>query len=472
MHKKTLNGRFTITKDKGREGGTATVYKAFDVEDSTFVAIKLFNQKNMAPALTKEAYQREMKSLNDLNSHPNIAKFIDFGEIDDSPFIVLEWLERSLLDVLKENQVSNWADYYHDYGRPILQALSFAHRRDIIHRDVKPENVLFTDQNELRLVDFGISKFKMLWGSGVTFADWRSPPYTPPEVESFDLINTKDIYGFAALSISCLEGRALKSEESLLELLKEQDIEASITDVLAECLNENPQDRPQSIDEVIDTLDRLTIKEAITSDALNCYLVLTTNAIRQLETYLNVTGKSAIESSVSTDLNEVCGIERAENSGRYFFIAANYKYIVAIDEEQQRYFVVTGVYKQESWRLENSRENIFNPKVTYHVGIPPISSKVKEHTEILLDGLSDYEANAHIRGKEDKERKLINTWRAQLRLQFDLEQLESSVIKVFLSLQFLILRIFLSSQSLQYPFIFVRNIGVSSRLVGSTSNKL
>lgn len=429
MHKKVLNERFTITKDKERIGGTASVYKAFDIEDSGFVAVKIFNQKNMAPELTKEAYQREMKSLNDLNSHSNIAKFIDFGEVDGSPFIVLEWLENTLLDVIEKNQVSNWADYYHDYGRPILQALSFAHRRDIIHRDVKPENVLFTDKNELRLVDFGISKFKMLWGASVTFADWRSPPYTPPEIENFDFINTKDIYGFAALSIACLEGRALKREENLLELLIEQNIEASISDILAECLNETPQDRPQSIDEVIDTLDRLTKIEAITSDALNCYLVLTNKAIQQLETYLNITGKSAIESSVSSDLNEVCGIERAENNEHYYFIAANYKYIVAIDEEQQRYFVIIGVYKQESWRLENSREKIFNPKATYYVGVPPTSLKVGEHTEILLDELSDYDAHAHIRNKEYKESKLVNTWKAQLRLQFDLEQLAKNRIE-------------------------------------------
>ena len=430
MYKQTLNDRFTILQEKERVGGTATVYKAFDIEESSFVAVKIFNQKNMAPELTKEAYQREMKSLNDLNSHINIAKFIDYGEHDGLPFIVLEWLERSLLDVIRDNKVTLWADYYKDYGRPILQALSFAHRRDIIHRDVKPENVLFTDCNELRLVDFGISKFKALWGAGVTFAGWSSPPYTPPEMDSSDFMNTKDIYGFAALSISCLEGRPLNPEEDLLELLKEQDIDSSITVVLAECLNSHPEERPQSIDEVIDSLDRLSIKETLSSNSLNCYLALTNNALRQLELFLNITGKTAIEGAVSRDLNEVCGIERinSSDSEHYSFVAANYKYRAAISNEKNRYFLIIGVQRQESWMLENGREKIFNPQVTYQVGMPPTSSKVHDHTELLLNNLSEYEANAYIRNKDYREKKLINTWKAQLRLQLDLEQLAKNKI--------------------------------------------
>lgn len=423
MHKKVLNSRFTITKEKERIGGTATVYQAFDVENSNFVAVKIFNQKSMAPDLTKEAYQREMKSLNDLNSHPNIAKVIDFGEIEGSPFIVLEWLERTLLDVLQDNKIHSWSEYYQDYGRPVLQALSFAHRRDIIHRDVKPENILFTDKDELRLVDFGISKFKMLWGGGVTFADWRSPPYTPPEIESFDLVNTKDIYGFAALSIACLEGRNLDADENLLELLKEQDLEPSIYEVLSECLNKSPEDRLQSIDEVIDTLDRLIVEESSSLGVLNCYLKLTKNSTQQLEIYLNTNGKSSIESAVSMDLNEVCGVERIHDSDHYSFIAANFRYRVAIDNESKKYFSIIGVQKQESWLLEKFRENTYSPHVTYYIGTPPISSKVKEHTMVFLDGLSEYESNAFSRNKEFRERKLINTWKAQLRLQFDLEQL-------------------------------------------------
>ena len=430
MYKEVLNGRFTITKDKERIGGTAAVYKAFDIEETSFVAVKLFNQKDMSPELTKEAYQREMRSLDDLNSHPNIAKFIDFGEHDGSPFIILEWLERTLLDVITDNKITLWHDYYKDYGRPVLKALSFAHKRDIIHRDVKPENILFTDNNELRLVDFGISKFKSFWGGGVTFAGWNSPPYTPPEMDSSDFINTKDIYGFAALSISCLEGRALNPDENLLDLLKEQDIDTSITEVLAECLNEHPQDRPRSIDEVIDSLDRLSIKASPSTSTINCYLALTNRALQQLELHLNITGKSAIEGAVSRDLNEICGIERMDGSdnSHYSFVGANYKYRVATTEDEHKYFLIIGVQMQESWILENNRERIFNPKVTFQVGTPPTNSKVREHTESLLNDLSEYEANTYVRNKENRERKLINTWRAQLRLQFDLEQLAKNKI--------------------------------------------
>jgi serine/threonine protein kinase len=121
-----LGNKYSINRESARSGGTATVYRALDLDSAVSVAIKMFDRGAMASDLTKEAYQRELKCLSELNSHPNIAKLLDFGEEANTgnPFIVMEWLEKSLLDVIAENAIKNWDHFYDHYGKPLLEALS------------------------------------------------------------------------------------------------------------------------------------------------------------------------------------------------------------------------------------------------------------------------------------------------------------------------------------------------------------
>ena len=422
-----LGNKYSINRESARSGGTATVYRALDLDSAVSVAIKMFDRGAMASDLTKEAYQRELKCLSELNSHPNIAKLLDFGEEANTgnPFIVMEWLEKSLLDVIAENAIKNWDHFYDHYGKPLLEALSFAHRRDIIHRDVKPANVMFTPAGELRLVDFGISKFKAWWGSGLTFQDWKSRPYSAPENDNFEYVNTKDVYSFAALAIACLENRELNESENVLSILEGLSVDRHIYDVLVECLSERPEDRPASVDNLIDTFDRLA---APTNSVdlvghYNCYLELTNHALQRLEISLGIQGRASIENSVASDLTEVCGIERhKENQSHFNLYAATHLYHVAIDQNSNRHFVIVGAQRKESWRLEHHRQFLFSPKIAFHVGRPPGSDKVQKNTIALLEAIDEWDADSEGR----KERALIarteNTWRALLRLQLDLER--------------------------------------------------
>lgn len=176
-----LNDKFNVKKEVFRKGGTATVYKAIDIDNGTPVAIKLFDNGAIKQELALEAYQRDLRSLQELNGHPHIAQLIDFGSDESSgfQFIVMEWLETSLLEELNSHELSCWDDFYVHYGKPILEALSFSHKRNIVHRDVKPANILFSSDGKLKLVDFGISKYKVYWGANVTFLGWNSKPYSP-----------------------------------------------------------------------------------------------------------------------------------------------------------------------------------------------------------------------------------------------------------------------------------------------------
>ena len=142
-----------------------------------------------------EAFSRETRSLKELNSHPNIAKILDAGTDGNSQrkYIALEWLEDDLLQKLGRNPVKDWDHFYNEFGRPILDALCFAHSRGIIHRDIKPQNVLLTDDGIVRVSDFGISKFKEYYGPHITLIQYASPPYAPPERENWQYADTRDV---------------------------------------------------------------------------------------------------------------------------------------------------------------------------------------------------------------------------------------------------------------------------------------
>lgn len=424
-----LESRYNVLKDSARHGGMATVYQAIDIDSGNPVAIKLFDKVVMSHELTREAYQRELKSLSDLNAHNNIGKLLDFGNdpTTDAPFLVLEWLEKSLLEVIQEEPIRDWEHFYTNYGRPLLDALSFAHARDVIHRDVKPANVMFTSSGELRLVDFGISKFKSYWGGGKTFQDWKSRPYAAPEDGSFEYIDTKDIFGFSALAISCLENRELNENEDgkLIKILEEQSIADGIISALSECLSEVPADRPRSIDTLIDTLDRLTKPNAsLGGDGYHTFNIsLTNNAIQKLQITMGTQDRGSIENQIVQDLTEVSGFTRHPNElGKYQLIGATHEYLLVVEDVSHRYFLAIDARRNEAWRLENKRQDSLCLEATFNISKNHAGLHVQQQTLKILEALDTWEDGAEARLAESARLRTENSWRSLLRLQFDLER--------------------------------------------------
>ncbi len=153
---RVYSGRYELTHLIAR-GGMAQVYRAMDLQLDRPVALKVLFPELSVDRTFVERFRREAQAAANL-SHPNIVPVFDWGEDDGSYFIVMEYIEgRPLSAVLRDPQPVP-ARQIATIGAAVAAALAFAHRHGVIHRDVKPGNVLITPEGDVKVTDFGIAR--------------------------------------------------------------------------------------------------------------------------------------------------------------------------------------------------------------------------------------------------------------------------------------------------------------------------
>jgi serine/threonine-protein kinase len=200
-----LSGRYRLDAQIGA-GGMSTVYRAFDVNLERQVAIKLLHREMSADSDQLERFRREARAVAQL-SHPHIVGVIDAGEDEGRPYIVFEYVEG---DTLKQriNEVGRLpVDESVAYAIEIARALGCAHDHGIVHRDVKPQNVLIDEEGSAKVTDFGIAR--SLKDDGLT-ADGRvlgTTDYVSPEQAlGHDVNGQSDIYSLGIVLFEMLTG--------------------------------------------------------------------------------------------------------------------------------------------------------------------------------------------------------------------------------------------------------------------------
>ena len=224
MHPEQL-GPYRIVRQLGR-GGMGTVYEAVHGETGESVAVKLLSaQVGHEPGL-RERFRAEIEALRKLR-HPNIVRLSGFGEQDGHPFYVMERVEGSSLDdELALGRRFDWREIT-QIGIQICRALHHAHQRGIIHRDIKPGNLLLTADGQVKLSDFGIARLfsaaRMTNPGGVLgTAEYMAPEQAegrPTDVRS-------DLYSLGGVLYALLAGRPMFRANSRPEMLHKQRYEA------------------------------------------------------------------------------------------------------------------------------------------------------------------------------------------------------------------------------------------------------
>ena len=200
-------GRYEIRAELGR-GGMATVYRAYDPRFTREVAIKVLPREFLHDTQFRARFEREARTIATLE-HPAIVPVYDFGEEDKQPYIVMRLMTGgSLADRLSHSPLS-LLESARIFNR-LTPALDRAHSKGVIHRDLKPGNILFDDDNNPYISDFGIAKITEA-GTVYTHSGGivGTPAYMSPEQArgDRDIDSRSDIYALGAILYEMLTGR-------------------------------------------------------------------------------------------------------------------------------------------------------------------------------------------------------------------------------------------------------------------------
>ena len=204
MKGRLIAGRYQIEEELGR-GGMAVVYRAFDRSLERHVAVKVLHRELADDQDLVARFRAEAKAAARL-SHPSIAQIFDTGADDGDYFIVMEFLPEPDLKSVIRNYAPLPAHKVAEVAVQACEALGYAHQHGIIHRDVKPHNILFTSDGRAKLVDFGIAAAvdeSRHGGALVGSAHYLSPE----EVRGNAPTPQSDIYSLGVVMYECLTGR-------------------------------------------------------------------------------------------------------------------------------------------------------------------------------------------------------------------------------------------------------------------------
>ena len=194
-----LNGRFRLEEQIG-SGGMSTVYRAFDETLERWVAIKLLHHSLEDDPLQLERFRREARTVARL-SHPHVVTVIDAGDDDGHPYIVFEYVEGETLKELVEREGRLSVRDALELSLQIGRGLAFAHEQEVVHRDVKPQNVLLTDDGRAKVTDFGIARsVDVQAATTTTGAVLGTSDYISPEQASGGSVGAyTDVYSLGVL---------------------------------------------------------------------------------------------------------------------------------------------------------------------------------------------------------------------------------------------------------------------------------
>src|SRR5436190_6635065 len=272
-----FDGRYRIVRKLGT-GGMANVYLAEDQELGRRVAIKILDDRHASDEQFVERFRREAQNAAGL-SHPNIVSIYDRGEAEGSYYIAMEYLDGRSLKELIVSRGPAPITVAVEYARQILQALRFAHRHGIVHRDIKPHNVLVDAEGRVKVTDFGIARAGTSQmteaGSIVGTAQYLSPE----QARGTSVDQRSDVYSLGIVLYELLTGTVPFNGDTPVEIAMKHlsavpelpsairpEIPRDLDLIVLRALAKDPADRYQSAEEMDADLERFARGAAVSPE--------------------------------------------------------------------------------------------------------------------------------------------------------------------------------------------------------------
>ncbi len=266
---KRLDGRYEMRELIG-VGGMAYVYKAYDSVDDRTVAVKILRDEFLSNEEFTRRFRNESKAIAILN-HPNIVKVLDVGFGQHLQYIVMEYIDGiTLKEYLDQRKDIRWKEAVH-FTVQILRALQHAHDKGIVHRDIKPQNIMLLSDGTIKVTDFGIARLSRSEMRATMDGEKAigSVHYISPEQARGELTDEKaDLYSVGVVLYEMLTGRLpfeadnavsvaimqMQSEPTMPHLINE-DVPEGLEQITIKAMQKDADKRYQSAAEMLSDID-------------------------------------------------------------------------------------------------------------------------------------------------------------------------------------------------------------------------
>lgn len=271
---KKLDGRYDIRELIGI-GGMANVYRCYDTIDDREVAIKILKDEYLNNLEFIRRFKNESKAIAVL-SHPNIVKVFDVSFGDMIQYIVMEYIDGiTLKEYIQQQGMLSWKETVHLISQ-VLAALSHAHSKGVVHRDIKPQNMMLLSDGTIKVTDFGIARFS---NNAKTMTEQAigSVHYIAPEQAKGDITDGRtDIYSLGVMMYEMLTGKLPYDGDNAVSVALmhlqltpscprelNPDIPEGLEEITLKAMQKQPSDRYQSAQDMLEDIERFRLNPSV-----------------------------------------------------------------------------------------------------------------------------------------------------------------------------------------------------------------